>query len=141
MKINCLFFILCITIYSNFTYSKETAKESKNQLDNLTLSITYPEKMSYFHYKKNLKNEIHLFVDGHKKGERKLSVKDANWLEKKISSFSFESRSLSSKCQIGEIALFVNHRSREKSLRRCIGAKDKTTEDLLKLAQTLRIFL
>jgi len=137
-----LFFFYNILFYSP-AYSKPIIKDSVNKLNKMILTISYPEKISYFQIKKNNnnENELYLVINDQIRKSRKISPKDLVWLEKRFSKFIFDSRTPNSKCQLGEVSLSVQYFSKAKSLKRCLGAQDKMTKKLLTLTQTLRTFL
>lgn len=143
MKNTFLIFFFCSSLFCGSSYSKLIIKDSENKFDKMILTVSYPEKTSYFQVKKNNNNEeeLYLIINGQAKKSRKISSKDWIWLEKRLSSFSYDSRSPNSKCQLGEISLFVLNLSKVKNLKRCLGAQDKMTKKLLTLTQTLRTFL
>lgn len=143
MKNKFLLFTFCSSLFCCSSYSKSIIKGPLNKLDKITLTASYPEKTSYFQVKKNSnnENELYLIIDGQTRKSRKISSKDWTWLDKRLSSFIYDSRKPDSKCQLGEISLSIQQNSKVKSLRRCIGAQDETTTKLLTLTQTLRMFL
>lgn len=140
MKLFVSFFILFG--FSNLANSKSIVQKPKSSLENMILSISYPEKASYFQFKKNQSvDELILVTDGKVRKKRRLSSKDLVWLEKRVSMIKKEERVPTSKCQLGEVTLAITLNSKTESARRCIGAKDETTDRLLTLSKTLYTFL
>lgn len=143
MKPSSSILFLLICLYTELVFCKIATKETKQIVEKMTLTISYPEKVSHFQFIKSHKkeNELNLIINEQKVGDRKLSKKDLLWLENRLASFDYDSRVPNLKCELGEVTLFVKYPANEKRVKRCIGAKDNTTTKLLTLTKTLRTFL